>query len=192
GGAAGQGGSGGAAGAGGSGGAAGAAGASGGGGSGGTAGSGGADGGTTCTSSSGCSSTEFCDHSDNRCTSTPAFCQPRPSGCTAVVDPVCGCDGNVYGSPCLANSAGTDISDQGGCTPPQGMFACGPRFCMHGTQYCEAMLGPLPGNPGAYACHPLPAACGTTPTCACLQGTAQCGNCTMSAGGDLSTACLFP
>jgi hypothetical protein len=72
------------------------------------------------------------------------------------------------------------------------MFACGPRFCMRGTQYCEIMVGGAVTNPGNYACHNLPAGCGATPTCACLQGSAQCGNCTMSASGDLMTACLFP
>ena len=47
-------------------------------------------------------------------------------------------------------------------------------------------------NAGSYACNPLPASCGATPTCACLTGTAVCGNCTVSAAGDLNTLCLLP
>jgi hypothetical protein len=108
------------------------------------------------------------------------------------VDPVCACDGQVYSSPCDAAAGGQDISDLGGCAAPTGTFPCGARFCMRGTQYCERMLGGAAVNPGTYVCHALPAGCGATPTCACLQGSAQCGNCTMSAGGDLTTSCLFP
>jgi len=63
---------------------------------------------------------------------------------------------------------------------------------MHGTQYCEQMLGGAVTNPGSYACHTLPAGCGTTPTCACLTGVAQCGMCAASASGDITTTCAFP
>jgi hypothetical protein len=119
-------------------------------------------------------------------------CQPRPQGCTANVDPVCGCDGSVYSNACLAAAAGTDISDLGGCTAPAGTFACGPRFCMHGTQFCESRTGGAVQNPGGYGCIAVPAACNGTPTCACVQPASSCGNCTMSNSGDITTACQFP
>jgi hypothetical protein len=140
-----------------------------------------------------CTGTQYCNSPSNRCGTldTASSCAARPQGCTANVDPVCGCDGQVYGNECEANAAGQDISNLGGCTMPTGTFACGPRYCMKGTQYCEAMVGGAITNPGSYACHALPAGCGTTPTCACITGSA-CGNCTMSAGGDIMTACLFP
>jgi hypothetical protein len=108
------------------------------------------------------------------------------------VVPVCGCNGHVYNNVCEAGAAGQDVSSSGGCTPPTGMFACGSTFCAKGTQYCEAMVGGAVSNPGSYACHSFPAACGATPTCSCLTGAATCGNCTMSAAGDLTTSCLFP
>jgi Kazal-type serine protease inhibitor domain len=42
-------------------------------------------------------------------------CKVKPGACTAIVDPVCGCDGNPYGSPCLANAAGTSVASKGAC-----------------------------------------------------------------------------
>jgi hypothetical protein len=204
-------GAGGAAGRGGSGGTAGGAGSAGRGGGGGTAGGGGAAGrggaggaaGTGGTAGQNgncgtmnCSSTQYCDWPSNRCGSTlvgGGACMARPQGCTAQVDPVCGCDGQVYSNSCLANVAGQDIDESGaGCTPPSGTFACGPRFCTRGSQYCESMTGGAVENPGGFACHALPAGCGAAPTCACLAGNAQCGNCLMSNGGDLTTRCQFP
>jgi Kazal-type serine protease inhibitor domain len=149
-------------------------------------------GGTSCTSPSGCATAQYCDFSNNRCTGAFGSCQARPQGCTANVDPVCGCDGVVYSNACLAAAAGTDISDLGGCTPPAGTFACGPRFCMRGTQFCEARVGGAVTNPGAYACQTLPAGCGGTPTCACLQGASQCTTCTVSNSCDATISCMFP
>ena len=143
-----------------------------------------------------CSDTQYCDWQNNRCGTgvlVTGMCVSRPQGCGAVFDPVCGCDGVVYSNPCMAAAAGQDIDESGsGCKPPSETFACGPRFCNHATQYCEAMIGGPAGAAGSYGCHLLPAACGTTPTCACLAGTAQCGNCQMSTAGDLTTRCLFP
>jgi hypothetical protein len=77
------------------------------------------------------------------------------------------------------------------CTPPNGMFACGHLFCSHGTQYCQATIGGAADRAGSYACQPLPAACTGTPSCACLTGAA-CGNCVVSAAGDVMTSCLVP
>jgi hypothetical protein len=185
GGAAGRGGAGGVAGAGG-----GVAGASGRGGAGGTGGSAS----ESCGGGLTCAQAMYCDWQDNRCgdLSVSGTCRTRPQGCTAEVDRVCGCDGQIYSNPCLAASAGADIDEQGtGCTPPSGTFACGPRFCTQGTQFCERMFGGPAGAPGTFACRTLPPACGSPATCACLSGT-TCGNCTMSASGDLTTSCLFP
>jgi hypothetical protein len=144
-----------------------------------------------------CSDTQYCDWQNNRCGSggvlVTSMCVTRPQACGAVIDPVCGCDGVVYSNPCMAAVAGQDIDESGsGCKPPSETFACGPRFCTHATQYCEAMIGGPAGAAGNYGCQLLPAACGTTPTCACLAGTAQCGNCQMSTAGDLTTRCLLP
>jgi hypothetical protein len=140
-----------------------------------------------------CAATAYCDLNNNSCLPGPGICKSRPLDCiNPIPGKVCGCNGIVYNSECEANGSGQDISAAGGCTAPAGLFACGPYFCTHGSQYCEAMIGGAITNPGSYACHDLPTACGATPSCACLSGTAQCGNCLASANGDLTTRCLFP
>ena len=57
---------------------------------------------------------------------SPGCASTRPQGCTAVVDRVCGCDGQIHSNPCIAASSGVDINEQGGCTPPSGTFALRP------------------------------------------------------------------
>jgi hypothetical protein len=111
--------------------------------------------------------------------------------CPVTTPKVCGCNGVVYDGECEANGA-VDINDLGTCTPPSGTFACGHLFCMHGAEYCEKMVGGAVTNPGSYACHPLPAGCNGTASCACVTASSQCGNCTTNASGDVATACLFP
>jgi hypothetical protein len=142
-----------------------------------------------------CSGTQYCNWLDNRCgrgTASAGTCTARLVECALLLDPVCACNGQIYGNPCLAYSAGQDISETGGCTVSAGQFACGPRFCARGSQYCQASFGGPAGGPGTYTCNALPAACGNTPTCACLSGTACGATCAMSASGDLTTSCFAP
>ena len=69
---------------------------------------------------------------------------------------------------------------------------CGGVNCVHGAQYCHAVIGGYVGNPGTYTCMQLPASCTADPNCACLSGD-SCGyNCTQSTNGDLFTTCLVP
>ena len=161
----------------------------------GASGRGGADGGgVTCGSpATVCSGSQYCYVPRHDCISGGS-CQTRPAACTTASDPICACDGRIYDSPCLANMAGQDESDRGGCTPPTGTFACGPRFCSQKAEYC-LITNILNGvSPGGYTCMPLPASCGTTPTCACIPrptGTACLSDsCSQSASGDLEMGCV--
>lgn len=45
-------------------------------------------------------------------------CARRPEMCTALYDPVCGCDGLTYGNSCSAASAGISVSVRGACPRP--------------------------------------------------------------------------
>jgi hypothetical protein len=78
------------------------------------------------------------------------------------------CGGKVHRSECDANGARVDVSDLGGCTPPAGTFSCGRFFCAQGSQYCAGTFTPLTPGQGIFQCLPLPSACGTNPTCACV------------------------
>lgn len=53
----------------------------------------------------------FCGASDMTGT-----CEERPSVCTKIYDPVCGCDDVTYGNPCMAASAGVSVAAKGECT----------------------------------------------------------------------------
>jgi hypothetical protein len=157
----------------------------------GAAGAGGAGGasGITCGAITCAPTGQYCDWAGNSCAGLEPMgsCLARPQGCTAEVDQVCGCDGTVYSNPCVAAAAGQDISDGGGCAAPAGTFACGPRFCTKGSQFCERRPSGTTGVAGMFTCRALPAACGASPTCACLSGV-SCASCVLS-DGDLTTAC---
>jgi hypothetical protein len=116
-----------------------------------------------------CGGRSFCAFENRRCGHGPSstFCQAMPAQCPVDVTPVCGCDGKAYDNACLAEMAGVDLSQDGGCPPPPGTFACGELFCAD-RQYCDIMLQDEIGFPASASCNPLPAGCGDPPDCACL------------------------
>jgi hypothetical protein len=67
-----------------------------------------------------CSATQYCAYVEGQVcgfTDANATCQPRPAGCTANVDPVCGCDGKTYSNACAAAVAGFGYISKGACAP---------------------------------------------------------------------------
>ena len=157
--------------------------------------SGGADGGARFCGGLGggvCDATEFCDYADNICGADDGGgeCRPRPGGCPDVVDPVCACDGTVYGNACDANAAGVDVNSvAGACTPEPGSFLCGFRVCTTDT-YCT-ITNDDTGMPPAYSCAPFPAACGGgARNCACVAAE-PCGElCMLDSDGNVIVTCL--
>jgi hypothetical protein len=78
---------------------------------------------------------------------------------------------------------------------PAPCFSCGPNLrCQGYAQYCDVITGGALGASSTYRCTALPAACKTTPTCACLQtqNVAGSGNCTMGAQGEVTVTLLAP
>jgi hypothetical protein len=138
-----------------------------------------------------CADNEYCDFPDNRCGATDGqgICKPRPEACDLNFIATCGCDGQVHGNECAANSAGQDVSNMGSCQAPVGQFACGSHFCFQKTEYCTKFGSDVGSEPDTFSCKPVPAGCGATPTCACLSGVA-CGNICEATNGGLQVTCL--
>lgn len=163
---------------------------------GGSAGSAGAASDAKCTPSMPCQSPdEFCNYSDNLCGATMyvGHCKARPSGCSGLFSPVCGCDGKVYSNSCSANAAGFDLANEGTCTPPDSkLFACGPYFCDKATEYCEKIRD-LPSIADSYECKSLPPICAGVASCDCLDKTI-CGafECVDTTDGGHRTVCPGP
>jgi hypothetical protein len=176
-----------------------------GGGSGGTAGSssggagggggtavGGSGGGTqVCGGLSGatCVASEFCDYLPNECGAGDAtgLCTPRPDGCNEIYEPTCACDGTVYGNACVAQQAGFDQNDLGGCPPPDGYVTCGNLFCEGAFSYCEKTTDDT-GGPPAYACKNLPDECLGQTACSCFPPASPCSDlCEVSGDGFVLT-----
>jgi hypothetical protein len=120
---------------------------------------------------------------------------------TATENAACTVDGATCGGPC------TDVCQfcnllrctsgrwQRSESAPAPCFTCGPDLrCQGFAQYCDVTSGGAVGAGSSYHCTALPAACTTTPTCACLQtqGVAGSGNCAMAAQGAVTVTLLAP
>lgn len=139
-----------------------------------------------------CRANEYCDYDPSTCGAADetGTCTPRPTACPDLYAPTCACDGMVYGNDCDAASAGVDINLNDGCAAPGGMFSCGAHFCFLGTDYCQVLIaeGPLPGT-DTYTCKPLPSACGSNASCACLANEPCSMACQGNAASGLTVEC---
>lgn len=104
-----------------------------------------------------------------------ALCRPRPSAseCDDTETPVCGCDGQVYASECLAAAAGVDLDANAGCTAPPGTVACSYGFCDPGASYCRIILVDPP-EPDISSCAAFPPGCSDPPSCECILEAESC------------------
>jgi hypothetical protein len=131
-----------------------------------------------------CEEGEYCMTPTGECCCDIAgTCQPIPEICPAIFNPVCGCDGETYGNPCLAAAAGVSIEHAGPCNDEPQM--CGGLLglpCDDG-EYCMTPTGlcccDIPG-----VCAPIPELCPAifAPVCGC-DGQTYGNACEAAAAG---------
>ena len=69
-----------------------------------------------CSTNRDCGPMEFCGKALGDCAGT-GMCARRPDFCTALYDPVCGCDGRTHSNGCMAANAGVSVASVGECPP---------------------------------------------------------------------------
>jgi hypothetical protein len=135
-----------------------------------------------------CAPGQYCKAPDSSCgtTSVPGTCAPVAESCPGEDTPVCGCDGSVYESACLASAAGEDVSATGKCSAPVDTFRCGPRFCRVEDEVCRktTVLATAIG-PDTYECVPESSSC----VDGCNPGPA--GRCSLCAACPAGKKCGF-
>ena len=98
------------------------------------------------------------------------MCVTPPESCPRILDPVCGCDGNDYGNPCMAQMAGQSVASRGRCEVAE--VRCGGRggVACRDTQYCAFSRDEICGRADAMStCMTRPLACPDIfrPVCGC-------------------------
>lgn len=114
---------------------------------------------TNCNSNADCSADTFCAASTCGGQGT---CQRRPQACTALYQPVCGCDGRTYSNACAAANQGARVASNGECAPA-------PRSCRTNAECGPASMCASSTCGGVGVCRQITVRCSSVsmPVCGC-------------------------
>lgn len=116
---------------------------------------------------------------------TAGVCTAAPAACGGTLDCSCMSDLDAQcasGANCEGSSAGYSVACAQSGTYRQDGQTCSSLISCDAGLFCY-----VAGAGHAGKCSPLPAACGTSPTCDCLQGAHPCNNYECWVGGNLAT-----
>lgn len=146
----------------------------------------------SCYNAGDCDDGEICYFSGCEDFGFGGQCIIVPETCDDTLNPLCGCDGNVYDNDCLARQAGQGKGSVDACSVPSGYIPCGEDFCDIAREYCLYLDN---GNGATLSCREFPEVCGSEPECACLADELLLRNCEETCAftdeGGMNVTCEF-
>jgi hypothetical protein len=135
--------------------------------------------GTLCSGTMSCPPGQYCATEFGDCYGM-GTCQPKPTICLALWDPVCGCDGVTYSNACYAAAAGVNVAYPGVCGSSvcYDNWDCYDPFSIH---FCSKPAGDCDG---VGTCAAIPEYCPTlwAPVCGC-DGVTYPNDCVAAMAG---------